>query len=97
MDKDGNTISGFVQFRDFNSLLRIIKNSVNNIQLLRDYPTRVISEIFEKIKNNPNMYFTGSDRLLLNTFYAVYYDIFSNNNSLKSRNDNNLGITKNNL
>lgn len=96
MDENGNIISGFVQFRDFNSLLRIIKNATD-VRLLRDYPNKVIPAILKEMKSNPNMYFKGTDRLFLNTFYAIYYDIFSDTNSLRSRNNDNSGITKNNL
>lgn len=99
-----NLLTGnYVQFKEFNSLIRIIKDSDSEIiknlyRGIREDPTYGIKRLFDKINKNKDNIFKGNDYLLLNTFNTIYYNIFddSNVNSLYSRYKNNSGIYKNN-
>ena len=99
-----NLLTGnYVQFREFNSLIRIIKDSdrerIKNLYRgIREDPTSGIKRLFDEINTNKSQIFKGNDYLLLNTFNTIYYNIFddSNVNSLYSRYKNNSGIYKNN-
>ena len=99
-----NLLTGnYVQFKEFNSLIRIIKDYDSEIiknlyREIREDPTYGIKRLFDKMNKLKDSIFKGNDYLLLNTFNTIYYNIFddSNVNSLYSRYKNNSGIYKNN-
>lgn len=91
----GNT----VLFRDFNNLIRIIKDSNPKYSgALRDYPGEALKKVMDEIFKNPSNYFSGNDTILLNTFYTIYNNVFRENGiSLYSKNASNTRSSKNNL
>lgn len=81
VDSKGNSIPGStVSFRDFNSLIRLIRD--NNFKykgLLRDYPNIALKYIMDEIKQDPKRIFRNADYVLRNTFESVYNAVFANN------------------
>lgn len=81
VDSKGNIIPGStVSFRDFNSLIRLIRD--NNFKfkgLLRDYPNIALKYIMDEIKQDPKRIFKNADYVLRNTFESIYNAVFSNN------------------
>lgn len=88
-----------ILFRDFNNLIRIIKDkNPNYSKMLREYPGEALKATMDEIYKNPRNYFTGNDTILLNTFYTVYNNVFGPKDiSLYSKNTANTRSTKNNL
>lgn len=101
LDKNLNIIpNNFVSFREFQSLLRIIRESnIPEKFQIREDPYNALKTIMTKINDNPTQYFKASDLPLLPTFRAVYQNIFNTQspNSLISLNQVNTKILKNDI
>lgn len=90
----------YVMFREFNSLIRVIRESGIKSRLnVRDYPSIAIKDVMDQIYKNIPKYFQNEDTILADSFRSIYRAIFdqSNPNSLFSLNTINSKLLKNDI
>ena len=99
INENGMFTGNTVLFRDFNNLIRIIKDANPEYsRALREYPGEALKKTMDEIAEKPTKYFSGKDSILLNTFYTVYNSVFKDNGvSLYSKNSSNMRSSKNDL
>lgn len=84
VDETNKPTGQYVEFKAFNSLIRIFRNiSENNPGItreIRNNPREAIKEIVNIAYNNQKTYFKGNDATLYPTFRSVRYAVFDTNN-----------------
>lgn len=84
LDIDGKPTGQFVEFKTFQSLIRIFRNiSESNDGIskeIRNNPREAIKEIVKIAYNNRRTYFTGNDATLYPAFNSIYHYVFDKNN-----------------
>ena len=84
LDSNGTPTGQFVEFKTFQSLIRIFRNiSESNDGItreIRNNPREAIKEIVKIAYNNRRTYFTGNDATLYPAFNSIYHYIFNKNN-----------------
>lgn len=84
LDSNGKPTGQFVEFKAFNSLIRIFrdiaKSNEGTVKEIRNNPREAIKEIVKIARDNRRTYFTGNDATLYPTFNSIYHYIFNKSN-----------------
>lgn len=84
LDTNGTPTNQFVEFKTFQSLIRIFRNIAETndgiSKEIRNNPREAIKEIVNIAYNNRRTYFTGNDATLFPAFNSIYHYVFDTRN-----------------